>query len=125
MFFVTLMQHLNHLRGGKLEDNGLQCSVPAEKEPGDNQDHGVDEQNIIPGIVPGTFGNGDGDEIRSAAAGISYETKTGRQTVDQPAKNTDQQSIIGDWLDRDDVCQKTGQENYTAGADGKTFADKF
>lgn len=35
MFFVTLMKHLDDLRGSKLEDDGVQRSVPAEQQSGD------------------------------------------------------------------------------------------
>ena len=125
MLLVTLVQDLDHLCGGELEDDGVQSFVPAEEQSGDNKKDSVSAENIIPDIAAVLFGKINGDEIGSSGTGISDQAQRNDHAVDQPAEDTDQQGIIGDGLRRDQVGEDTRQQNNYTGAHGKFQTDEF
>ena len=124
MLLVTLMKHLYSLGGGELENNGVQCTVPAEQDAGSHKDAGIGTENIIPDILAAFFGKINGKEIGATAAGIADQTKADGKAVDQPSENADQQRIIGDRLCREQVSKHTGKKDHTTGTDGELLADK-
>lgn len=75
MLLVTLMKHLYSLGGGELENNGVQCTVPAKQDTCGHKDAGIGTENIIPDIFAAFFGKINGKEIGAAAAGIADQTK--------------------------------------------------
>lgn len=52
LLLVLVVQRLDDLGKGVLEDDGVQSPVPAEEQPRDDQDSDVDGQQDIPGIHP-------------------------------------------------------------------------
>lgn len=104
MFFIFLMKHLYHLGGSELKDDRVQCFIPSEDHACNNEDAGIARKDIIPDISPAALREKDPYDISSSAAGISNETKADAKAVDQSAKDTDKQSVIGDGRRRNDIC---------------------
>ena len=123
VFLITLVEELNCLGGGKLENDGIQSPVPAKKDPGNDQNTGVGTKDIIPDIRSAFFRKIDGKEIGSSAAGVSNQAETDGKAVDQTAKGTDQKGVVGDRLRGNQVCQQAGEQDDAAGADGELRPD--
>ena len=125
VFLVSLMEHLDYLSGGKLEDDGVKCSVPSEQEAGHCQDHGISTENVVPDITSAFFGKINGDKIGSSGAGVTNQAEADTETVDQSAKDADKQGIVGDRLAWNDIRKQTGEYDDTDGADRKFLSDEF
>lgn len=125
VLFVALMQHLDYLGGGELENDGIQRSVPAEEKSCNYKNRGIGAQDVIPDVAILFFGKIDGDKICTAAAGIANQAQADAKAVNQSAENADKQRIVCNGLCRDNICQNTGENDDTAGTDGKSFADEL
>ena len=107
MFFVSLVEHLNHLGGCKLKDDRIKCLIPSKQKTCSYQDHCVAAEDVIPDILSVFFGKINSNKIRSSAAGVSDQAQTYHKTIDETSENTDQKRIIGYGLRRNKVCQDT------------------
>lgn len=125
VFFVSLVEHLDHLCGGELEDDGVKCSVPAEQNTCYGQDYSVSTENVVPDIASAFFGKINGDKVSSTGAGVTDQAQADAETVDQSAEDADQQGIVGNRLAWDNIREDAGEYDYTAGTDGEFFSDKF
>ena len=125
MLLISLMQHLNHLSRSKLEDNRVKRSVPSKEQTCHCQDHCISTQNIIPDIPAIFLGKINRNKIRSTCTGITDQTETDTEAIDQTAKDTDQQCIISDRLTGNNICKQTGKHDHTDRTDGKFLSDKF
>ena len=110
MLFIALVEHLHHLSGSKLKDNGIQRRVPSEQKAGGKKHQGIGAQDVIPDIPAMLFGKIDGEKVGAAAAGVAHQAQGNGGAVDQAAENTDQQRIIGDGLGRYHIGQNTGEK---------------
>ena len=68
---VPLVQHMQNLRAGKLENNGIQRFLPSKQDAGYRQHNHIPQQHIIPGVHALALGIENCDKIRTAAAGIA------------------------------------------------------
>lgn len=125
VLLIFQIEHMKHLGGGILVNDGIQRLVPSEKDSGCADDKGVDAKNHIPGIHSFLFGEVDSDKVRAAGGGVYGEHKADGRAVDNTAENTDEQRIVGNHIRREDVCQCTCEHNGQTGKPGKFFADEF
>ena len=125
MLLISLMQHLNHLSRSKLEDNRVKRSVPSKEQTCHCQDHCISTQNIIPDIPAIFLGKINRNKVRSTCTGITDQTETDTEAIDQTAKDTDQQCIISDRLTGNNIRKQTGKHDHTDRTYRKFLSDKF
>ena len=77
------MKHLYGLGGGELENNGVQCPVPAKQDTCSHKDTGIGTENIVPDILAAFFWKINGKEVCASAAGIADQAKADGKAIDQ------------------------------------------
>ena len=107
MLLISLMQHLDHLRRGKLEDNRVKCSVPSKEQTCHSQDHCVSTQDIIPDIPAIFLGEINCNKVSSTCTCITDQAETDTESIDQTTKDTDQQCVISDRLTGNNIREQT------------------
>lgn len=84
--FITEVEHLYHLCGGKLKDDGIKRLIPAKQKPRDRKHDGVTYQDIVPCVHIELVGQRDRDEISASARSAAHQAKADGKAVNQPAE---------------------------------------
>ena len=94
LLLIPLVQYMQYLGGGVLENNGIQRLVPSEQCSGDPKDHHISGENIIPGVNAVFLRQENCDKIRTSAGGIGKQAQTDGKCIDQSSEDRDQQNIL-------------------------------
>ncbi len=87
LFLIALVQKMQNLRGGELEDDGVQRLIPVEQIPRDGENDAVAEKDIIPCVDTELFGEKDRDKISAAAGGVGVKTQIDGAGVQNAAED--------------------------------------
>ena len=107
-----------------MEDNRIQCLVPAKQNACHRYDHHIESQYDIEGIHTLFVGQKNGNKIRSSACGSYLQAHTDRQSVYHSSENTDQKNIICDCIYGKNIRQDTGKYDHQTGISCKFFSNK-
>ena len=115
---------MKDLRGGKLKDNGVQGFVPAKQQSRDYQHDHIANKDVIPRIDALALGKENGDKIRPATGGLSKETNADSHSVDNAAKDADEQWVGSDLKGGKHIGEDAGQNDHKAGIQCEPLAEK-
>ncbi len=107
LLLVPLIQGMETLRRGKLENNGVQRFVPAKKAACNQKNNTVPYKNIVPGFDAVPFRKENGNKIRAAAGSARIKTEADGKSVNDAAEHTDQKRILRNHITRNNIRQNT------------------
>jgi len=120
VFFIEQMEY----RGLRiLENDGIECLIPAEHNARNRNNHRIESQNDIERIHAGFRRKVNRDEIRAAGGRAGIEAQTDCEAVQKPAEDADQQNILCDDMRGNQIGEHAAEHDHDAGKKREFFAD--
>src|SRR5699024_6518239 len=107
LLLIALIEHVEDLGAGKLEDNRVQGLIPAKEQAGHNEHSHISQENIVPGVDALALGEENGDKIRTAAGGVGKQAEADGTAIDNAAENADEQRVGSNFKSRQQVGEDT------------------
>ena len=123
LLLIVPVHHMQNLRGHELEDNGIECLIPAEHDAGNAQHDHVEAEDDLECIHALFLGEENGDEIRPSAGRIRKQADAQRYTLDQSSENCDQKRVIRNGMGRNHVNKNGVDKDHHDRENGEFLPD--
>ena len=84
---ITLVYGIEQLRRGKLEKDRIECALPSEDRSGNQEDHGIKDEHIVPRVSAVFFGNENRDDFGTAARRAGAKAQVSAKRRNDTAEN--------------------------------------
>lgn len=123
VLLIPLVQHLDYLGGGVLEDDRVQCFIPSKEYTGYKKHSDISQEHVVPGVYPVLFRKKDYQDVCTTCTGRADQAEAHGKPIDDTAEYCYQQDVGGDNDGRDEVRKDTCQDDHQGGIEGKLLSD--